>query len=291
MEEFYPILTISDQFMRNDYLIQSEMSDPGPYASAILALPKSIDALCEAVQSTIIHDAWIEANGLVVTPDTPVSRKTLSVPARLNLLRAETNEVFVLDREPQKKSIGTCRDLALMLVSMLRLHQIPARLRCGFADYFEDCVYHDHWVAEYWHQGDARWARCDPQLDGMQRERLAIGFDVIDIPAERFLNAWQAWQMCRSGRADPDAFSWWDHSGYWLLRVDLARDLLALQNQETSLWDNWRQSQPDHKTLTALDLHRCDCIAAFAASLDRGDQRGLHPEEITEFLTTPPWLM
>ena len=48
---------------------------------------------------------------------------------------------------------------------MLRHRRIPARLRCGFAAYFDRGRWEDHWICEYWRPAEGRWCRVDAQLD------------------------------------------------------------------------------------------------------------------------------
>ncbi len=44
-----------------------------------------------------------------------------------------------------------CRDYSLLLVSLLRYRGFEARMRAGFANYFEsELTYEDHWLVEYY---------------------------------------------------------------------------------------------------------------------------------------------
>lgn len=52
-------------------------------------------------------------------------------------------------REPEKRVIGTCRQFAVRSCALLRYRGIPARVRCGFATYFQSGKGLDHWSTEY----------------------------------------------------------------------------------------------------------------------------------------------
>ena len=116
------------------------------------------------------------------------------------------------------------------MVAMLRAQGTPARARCGFGGYFNDGLFEDHWVCEYWHAGQQRWLLVDAQIDGKQRGWFPIDFDVTDVPRDRFLVAGEAWTSYRSGQADPGKFglSVMNESGDWWIAANLMRDAAAL---------------------------------------------------------------
>src|SRR5690606_26618369 len=111
-------------------------------------------------------------------------------------------------------SVGTCRDFALMLCAMLRHRGVPARVRCGFADYFSSNGREDHWICEYRPAGEGRWALADPQLDVPHRAHLGIDFDTADMPRARFMTAPEAWRACRAG-AGAEGFGHGEARGWW----------------------------------------------------------------------------
>ncbi len=67
----------------------------------------------------------------------------------------------------------------------------------------------------------------DAQLDPLQSDVLAIDFDPLNVPRDRFLVAGKSWEMCRSGRADPELFGIFDMHGMWFIRGNLVRDTAA----------------------------------------------------------------
>jgi hypothetical protein len=122
---------------------------------------------------------------------------------------------------------------------LLRRAGAPARARCGFATYFASDRFVDHWVVEHWDSRAAMWVRTDPQLDDVQRRELDLDFDPLDLPEGRFLSGGEAWQLCRSGRADPDLFGILEYWGAWFVRNNVVRDLAALNKVELLPWDAW----------------------------------------------------
>ena len=59
------------------------------------------------------------------------------------------------------------------------------------------------------------------------------------MPCEQFLVAGDAWQLCRSRKADPQAFGILDMHGLWFIAGNVVRDLAALNNREMLPWDVW----------------------------------------------------
>ncbi len=268
------------------YVGQDALTDPGALRDLFEVLPESPSALRELVSRLIVHVAWAASYG--ISPDTPMPRETLPVAERLALTQSALRGPLTTPRLPTQRTFGTCRDYALMLTSMLRQRAIPARVRCGFATYFASAPYEDHWICEYWSAAQARWVRADAQIDERLREQLNITFDCADLPEQAFLPAGQAWQLARSGNIDADLFGHGNDRGWWFLRVNVHRDLLALTNQETSAWDGWRNSTAASKQLTPCAFAAVDRIADANAAVGRRDQIGIL-KRLAAASQTPPW--
>jgi hypothetical protein len=241
--------------MSDYYRAHGALSEPGRFRRMLSTLPSDLPALCRFIQGVVLHADWAAAYGV---KDTTLSRETLPVERRMTLLQATGTKGL----PPEQRTPGTCRDFALMLCSLLRERGIAARVRCGFATYFAENPFDDHWVCEYWMEGEDRWALADAQLDSLMCDRLRIGFDPTDLPAGRYVNAGEAWATWREGKAEADAFGHGAAKGAWFMRVNLMRDLFSLNKQETSDWDAWRSLTPESKQLDAETLAACDRIAA-----------------------------
>ena len=262
------------------------LSDPQEHAARLAALPQGAAALCGVVQGLLIHDYY----GGKLYDDRPpdfagASRATQPVPQRLAAILALDGSPLVRARPTQRRSVGTCRDFALLLCAALREQGVPARVRCGFASYFTRSGWEDHWLCEYWQDG--RWHRADPQLDAEHRAHLGVDFDPADVPASRFVPAWEAWETARRSDADARRFGHGDARGAWFVQVNLARDLGALLKRETSPWDGWRAAG-DGYALDAEALVLSDRLAGAAAAA-----QGLEPPaidaELEAALVHPPW--
>jgi len=239
------------------YARHSETTDPGSFAAVLEGLPTEPAALCRLVQGVLLHIFWAERYGASLSEE----RKQ-----EVNLRRVERMLGRALELDPRpltearplgRRLVGNCRDFSVLACAVLRHQGVPARARCGFGAYFRPGGYEDHWVCEYWDGAAGRWVMFDSQLDETQREVLKIDFDPLDMPAGRFLTGGQAWQMCRSGREDPDKFGIFDMRGQWFVAGNLVRDFLALNKVEILPWDSWGlmygpEGTPEEQ-LTTLD--------------------------------------
>jgi hypothetical protein len=247
------------------YASHGPWTDPGPHSAAIDALPTGVGSVVETVQGLLIHDAGLQLYGLGKDDFAGASRETRPVAERL--AAALSAGPLSQARAPRDRAFGTCRDYALMTTALLRHRGVPARVRCGFATYFRSVPFADHWICERW-TGD-RWARTDAQLDAPHQASLAIGFDPSDMPNGAFLTAGEAWTLVHGGAADPADFGLGEARGEWCLRINLARDLLALGKHEVSPWDGWRAVRPEIRPLDADARAWCDAVAEAAAAVDR----------------------
>lgn len=241
--------------MDDYYRTHGALSEPGRFRPFLSTLPTDVPALCRFIQGIVLHADWAAAYGV---NDPTLSRETLPIEQRLALVQATGTTAL----PPEQRTPGTCRDFALMLCSLLRERGVAARVRCGFATYFTGNPFEDHWVCEYWLEGEGRWVLADAQLDPLMCERLRIDFDPTDLPAGKYLNAAEAWARWRENLAEADAFGHGAARGAWFLRVNLMRDLLSLNKQETSDRDGWRMLSAESKQLDEAALADCDRIAA-----------------------------
>jgi len=213
------------------------MTAPGPYASLLDALPTELPALVKSVQGLMLHAFWANSYGVSLTDE----RR-----AEVNLRRVDKQLARILElddcplteaRPHEQKLVGNCRDFSVLLAAVLRHQGAPARARCGFGTYFTPGRYEDHWVCEVWNVAQSRWVLVDAQLDQQMIDVLKPDFDPLDTPRDRFIVGGKAWQLCRSGAADPDDFGIFDMYGIEFVRGDLLRDFLAFNKVEILPWD------------------------------------------------------
>ena len=193
--------------------------------------------MIRAIQGVLLHADWAEAYGVTG----PLPRHTLSVAERLDDIAQRKAAPLDYQRLPEQRSTGSCRDFALLLTAALRAKSIPARIRCGFAAYFQP-HWEDHWVCQYWDAASGTWRLADAQIDAMLATRLAIAFDPADIPRAQFRTAGEAWLDCRKNGEDVGRFGHGAVTGQWFTAINVVRDHLALNGFVTSDWDRWREA-------------------------------------------------
>ncbi len=247
------------------FTAHSPMTNPGRHADRLEAAPTDLADLCRTVQGLQLHIFWAERYGVRLPEARQAEVQIRSVAAKIDRLLALDPRPLSEARPPEARLVGNCRDFTVLLTALLRQQGVPARARCGFGRYFIPGHFEDHWVCEYWHSGEARWVLVDAQLDELQRQALSIGFDPLDVPRDQFVVGGQAWQACRSGQADPNAFGIADLKGLWFVRGDLVRDVAALNKVELLPWDGWGLADARDEDLTAADLALLDEVAELTA--------------------------
>jgi hypothetical protein len=249
------------------YRRHTRMSDPGPHAALIEALPSDIPSIARAAQGLILHEHWAGAYGQTLSDDRRDEVHLRALRSMLDrVLRHDANPLD-LARPPERRVIGNCRDYSLFATAVLRAHGVAARARCGFATYFEPGRFIDHWVCEYWRADEGRWVMADAQIDAVQASRLEPDFDVLDVPPTRFLTAGAAWRACRADEADPAAFGIMHMCGLWFVAGNLVRDAASLAGFEMLPWDCWGAMPGSDEPIAQADLAWFDRLAALTAAL------------------------
>jgi hypothetical protein len=210
----------------------------GRFAEQVDAIAFDAATVAGIVQGLLMHEAWAPAYGVTLPDERRPEKQLCGVHAMLD--RAETLDAAPLcnTRAPDRRVVGVCRHFATLFVAFARRKQVPARARCGFANYFEAGKHFDHWVAEYWNAAQQRWVLVDAQIDAVQAHIVKPPFDVLDVPRDRFLVAGDAWAMCRRGAADPKTFGVAGTDMWGIVEVfgDVWQDLASLQKIELLPW-------------------------------------------------------
>lgn len=237
----------------------------GEQAHLLHDLPAGLPALYRVVQGLLIHVFWAERYGLQLPPARKDEVQLRWVIRHLARLHELDPRPLYEARAPEKRLVGNCRDFSVLLAALLRYQGIPARARCGFGRYFLPNHYEDHWVCEYWNAAQQRWILVDAQLDELQQQTLSIAFDPLDVPRNAFIVGGHAWQLCRSGQADPDTFGIFDMKGLWFVRGNFVRDVAALNKVELLPWDAWGLIDQPDEALRAEDLAFLDRVATLTS--------------------------
>jgi hypothetical protein len=124
----------------------------------------------------------------------------------------------------------------------------------------------DHWITEYWHDGDGRWVRIDSE---------ALGLTVLERPEDlavgEFLSGSEAWAAFRQGRIDAADFGVFGTAnwGPGEIRGNAIRDLAALNKVEMLPWDEWGRMEASYRGQTGADYDELmDTIADVCATGD-----------------------
>lgn len=189
----------------------SANTNPGKFARSYDALPTDLASTCQAVQSWLVHMFWIgEAPYGVTHAQIKASGRRMCEEFSLSTAEERLASIFALDERPlaeprpaDRRSMGCCRDYALMLTSVLRHRGIPARVRTGVALYFvapDGYRIEDHYVTEHWNTAEGRWQLTDPQIDDLQRHAVGSGLNTLDLPEGVFLTGARLVEAIRDGR-------------------------------------------------------------------------------------------
>jgi hypothetical protein len=242
------------------------VSAAGEHAYLLEDLPHEVGALCRTVQGLMVHLFWAQRYGLQPSPQRQAEVQLRTTAAKLARIRDLDPRPLEEARALDKRLVGNCRDFSLMLAAILRYQGVPARARCGFGRYFLPHRYEDHWVCEYWNTSRGAWQLVDAQLDKLQCDTLKVAFDPLDVPRDQFVSGGEAWHLCRSGHADPDAFGIQHMHGLWFVRGDLVRDVASLNKVELLPWDAWGLIEGRDEDMSPEDMALLDQAAQLTSA-------------------------
>jgi hypothetical protein len=260
-----------EQRILDFYIEQSIMTRPGQYAALVDDLPVDVAELVGIVQGLLVYeDVASGFYGFELPAERGVEKHLRTEEAMLERLLALDDRPLAQPRPVERRLAGRCHHSTVMLLSMMRAKNIPARARCGFGAYFNPGYYEDHWVVEYWNPDEQRWVLVDPQFDDVWRERLQIQHNILDVPRDQFLVAADAWNLCRRDAADPSRFGavFADLYGLWFVAGNVVRDVAALNKVESLPWDVWGGQPQPHAELSDAQCEYFDELAALSQEPD-----------------------
>jgi hypothetical protein len=253
------------------YRAQSATTDAGKRTPLDIDLPTDIEALAAIVQGLLIDKDFIGLYRLEL--DGPMRLGEVDTRYASDIYRRlfeKDDRPLDTPREPGARFVGSCRDYALLLCSMLRHLNVPARLRFGFATYFsaKPDTYGDHCVCEYWSEAQGRWVVVDANVDPVVKSRLSVTANALDMARDQFVVAADGWRLARDGRVAPGKFGvpGIGIQGLWFIRGSLMRDLAALNKVEMLPWDYWGLA--DRTPIDALADEELPMLDELARVLD-----------------------
>ncbi|MBI3196042.1 MAG: transglutaminase domain-containing protein [Rhodospirillales bacterium] len=246
------------------------MTDPGKHAHLYGDLPSDIEALVAITQGLVIDKDFVGLYGLALEERERLGEVDIRYVSDIyDQLLAKDGGPLTEPREPNARFIGSCRDYALVLCSMLRHVGVPTRLRFGFATYFskEPDTYSDHCICEYWDEGQDRWVLVDSNVDPVIKLKLGVTANEFDLERNQFIVASDGWRLARDGKANPDRFGVpsINIQGLWFIRGSLMRDLAALNKVEMLPWDYWGLA--DRTPIDALPSEELPLLDELARTL------------------------
>ena len=173
-------------------------------------------------------------------PDYAESDRNLRTVERLLRTALERDDRSLTEhRDLPDYLYGTCHDFALLAVSIFRSAGIESRLRVGFAGYFREGHWEDHWLCEY--RRDGVWRLLDAQMGRRARDGIGIDFDIREVPRDLFRTGGELWLAIRAGEIDPIicGLSYAGIRGDWFPAASVLRDAATLSGIETLPWDFW----------------------------------------------------
>lgn len=285
------ISTTADLF--NYYRQQSAYSTAGALASVCNDLPDDIPSLCDVLHGSIIHMFWIGENTYGIThKQLKASGRKICVEFSYSSAEERLQNIMDLEdkplsepREPRLRSVGCCRDYALMLASILRHKGIPARVRTGVSLYFvtpEGPLFEDHYITEHWNAAESRWQLTDPQIDEVQRPAIAKGLNTNDLPEDVFLTGWQLVEGLRAGNVPKSVGFPPVNAGLTYGRNKLFADFVGITGHELPVHAWWGIGNP--KSVKAGDDKLIDRMIELLQGIDANDPAAL--EEALQLATT-----
>src|ERR1041385_8480308 len=249
------------------YTRPGRMTDAGALDALLEDAPRDIPGIVAFIQNLLLHVHWAARYGVTLSTERRDEQNVRSTADMLALMQRHDGRPLRDARAVDQRAVGTCRNFSVFGTALFRRAGIPSRSRVGFGAYFNKGTFEDHWVIEYWN-GTA-WQLLDAQIDEKQRSVLQLTFDTRDVPRSEFVIAGDAWQKCRSGKADPKTFGIFDLHGLWFIAGNVVRDFASLNNEEMLPWDVWGPMIMSDDLLTPDKLALFDKLAGLTLAPDK----------------------
>jgi hypothetical protein len=259
--------------------------------------PTDLDGLRRVVQGLLLHRDWAPRYGVEGSAIRLDEQQLRSVGEVLTRALELSGAPLTQARPPIDRVLTICRHFTLLHTALLRAQGRPARVRCGFSNYFDRSKWYDHWITERWSAGDGRWVRDDPQVDELQADAVRLDFDPYDQPPGQFLSGAEAWVAARAGDLDPALFGIFDMWGLSFIGGNVLHDLACLNKVELLPWDDaWGLLPGPHASVPDAAAELLDDVASLVNAGDTAAIRGRYesddrlrvPSDIMSFLDGVP---
>ena len=195
----------------NFYKQTSLYTDLGLYKNFMKNLPDDINELCILQRKQIIHPVAFDIpnirkqsncfwGDITKVPITRLDYEDDLFPTAISMISEllRKDKTYSVNRKAEDKIHVTCRGEAILLAATLKAKGYSARVRSGFAPYIKyDGVSYDHWITEYYDEIKQRWVLVDADEHCPDHE---MGFDLNDIPRNKFIFGAEAYLGMRTGK-------------------------------------------------------------------------------------------
>jgi hypothetical protein len=258
---------------------------PGPFTdlravdpAALRGLASDPIGLCRPVSRLVIQPGDAETAGI---PAARLAENQIRPAATLvERLMALDPAPLSEPRQAGVRIVGTCRHFAVLACALLRNAGIAARVRCGFATYFQPGQALEHWIVEYRLDDSARWTRLDPEILGG-----TVLPNAEDLKPGQFLTGTEAWTAYRRGEVDAATFGVYGTENFGPAEIsgEAVRDLAALNKVESLPWDEWGRMTDAYAGRTGEDYDALlDEVAAACEADDADAVRAMYRNPVFE---------
>ena len=210
------------------YRQYSSFTEPGEYEYLYENLPDSLPELCSLIKSQFIHpyaelpkyreqipkDRWKEMY------------RYPGVKSTLEGLVSYDPSGLTKERQPKDRLILGCWHNSLLLASILKSREIPARIRYGHATYLAPDYHISHVICEVWNDIEKRWMLVDPSMD------------MVDFSRDKFDISNNAWIQMQKGEIDPKLFGIpGRYNGPGSITAKLCSDLASILGTEHTFFE------------------------------------------------------
>lgn len=203
------------------YKKTSLYTDLGLYTNFAKNLTNDIGELCKLQRNQIIHpfdlkdevmrkDSNSFYGDMTKIPTTDLCYENDLYPSALAMLAEllRRDKTYSINRKIEDKIHVCCREEAILLASILKAKNIPARVRSGFTKYvnLSGKQAGDHWITEYYDLKKEKWTLVDADMcfDKNILEEYHIDFNLLDIPREKFIFGAEAYLGIRQNKLKPE---------------------------------------------------------------------------------------
>lgn len=264
-----------DKKILNHYLEFGTFTNPGCYKDFLQKLPDDVEELGKLISHQIIHRVTLREGNTKANKDKrygdmdkfPWHRLrceddvlTTASSMIAELLRLD-DKGFLAGRRVENKIVITCRNVAILMASILKSKGIPCRVRSGFAPYFFEGSW-DHWINQYWN--GQKWITFD--ADGF----LNLKFDQYDMSEDKFDWAAKTWLGIRIGKLDGNNFiNAGGFKGLMPVLWELFYDFHCLMNNEILYTQTPAYIHFKFDRLTEKDFQEIDELAKLMLEPDK----------------------